>query len=245
MLLKDLLKAAGVGKFSLTLIRCISCSASAAFWANSVASSSAICAFSANRSAVSSKRNWEQRPHALHICIICFIWCPCWLTALDGKRSELYTTAALLIMWGIWIILYRFNFCCFTHFHTICNTSQKLLHKHIYVICITRNCVTRSVKHIFQNKSTFGKESERNYLREQEKENIDLARIWNSLIKNNKTSASQSSARRLFELELRWAWRVNYKEKCIYQVYSYLYQFKSWISFVCKSQNTLRVCTKH
>lgn len=43
---------------AVTLMRCISVSASAAFWASSLASSSAIWAFSASRSAVCSERSW-------------------------------------------------------------------------------------------------------------------------------------------------------------------------------------------
>lgn len=44
-------------RMAVNLMRCISVSASAAFWASSLASSSAICAFSANRSAVCSDRS--------------------------------------------------------------------------------------------------------------------------------------------------------------------------------------------
>lgn len=46
-------------RMAVTLMRCISASASAAFWASSFASSSAIWAFSASRSAVCSERNWR------------------------------------------------------------------------------------------------------------------------------------------------------------------------------------------
>lgn len=46
-------------RIAVTLMRCISVSASAAFWASSLASSSAIWAFSASRSAVCSKRSWR------------------------------------------------------------------------------------------------------------------------------------------------------------------------------------------
>lgn len=46
-------------RMAVTLMRCISVSASAAFWASSLASSSAIWAFSASRSAVCSERSWR------------------------------------------------------------------------------------------------------------------------------------------------------------------------------------------
>lgn len=46
-------------RMAVTLRRCISVSASAAFWASSLASSSAIWAFSASRSAVCSERSWR------------------------------------------------------------------------------------------------------------------------------------------------------------------------------------------
>lgn len=48
-------------RMAVTLMRCISVSASAAFWASSLASSSAIWAFSANRSAVCSERSWRGK----------------------------------------------------------------------------------------------------------------------------------------------------------------------------------------
>lgn len=48
-------------RMAVTLMRCISVSASAAFWASSLASSSAIWAFSASRSAVCSERSWTGR----------------------------------------------------------------------------------------------------------------------------------------------------------------------------------------
>ena len=61
-------KGEGIGQStwgSLTLIACnlildISCSACAAFWASNMASSSAICAFSPNNSAVSSDLIWTK-----------------------------------------------------------------------------------------------------------------------------------------------------------------------------------------